>query len=438
MAEFGLETGFKLIPAIILAAILILFIVVGILSRVKSVEDYWVAGRGIGPIANGAAVASNWMSAASFLGMAGVVYLQGYGFLSYVIGWTGGYTVLSLLMASQIRRYGKFTATDFVGDRYYSQVARTVAAIVTILIAFTYSVAQYKGIGMVFEWVFGLSYNGSVILGAGVVIAYVMIAGMLGVSRNQVVPYVIARFYTTPNERDARWSVAWGLFFIGLLYWSSPVYASFARVLQEGAMPSSDVADVIVVSSASMAGLPEWFVGFLAAGAIAAAFSTTSGLLTSGAAAFSHDLYFRVFKPSASHEERLWAGRIGTLILGILIIFVALNPPALIAQIVGAAFALAGNTFFPLMVIGIWWGRASKEGGIAGMLVGLGIWLFSVWGDYYAGIDWIQTWIPASASSLIAVPIVFIVVILVSMWTPPPPREVRALLREVHGSEAEA
>src|SRR5660397_189235 len=105
MAEFGLETGFKLIPAIILAAILILFIVVGILSRVKSVEDYWVAGRGIGPIANGAAVASNWMSAASFLGMAGVVYLQGYGFLSYVIGWTGGFTGLSLVIASKLRRY---------------------------------------------------------------------------------------------------------------------------------------------------------------------------------------------------------------------------------------------------------------------------------------------------------------------------------------------
>lgn len=514
MAEFGLETGFKLVPAIILATILILFIVVGLMSRVKSVDEYWVAGRGIGPIANGAAVASNWMSAASFLGMAGVVYLQGYGYMSYVVGWTGGYTVLSLLMASQIRRYGKFTATDFVGDRYYSQVARTIAAVVTILIAFTYSVAQYKGIGMVFEWIFGLSYNGSVVLGAGVVIIYVMIAGMLGVSRNQVVQYVIliiafllplffianqldyfavipqlgygsavweighaadasyydptyaapfatrsafnfiaitftmmmgtmglphvmARFYTTPNERDARWSVAWGLFFISLLYWSSPVYASFARVLQEGAMPASDVADVIVVSSASMAGLPEWFVGFLAAGAIAAAFSTTSGLLTSGAAAVSHDLYFRVFKPSASHEERLWAGRIGTVVLGILIIFVALNPPALIAQIVGAAFALAGNTFFPLMIIGIWWGRASKEGGVAGMLVGLGIWLFSVWGDYWADIGWVQSWIPASASSLIAVPIVFIVVIVVSLMTPPPPREIRALLREVHGGERE-
>jgi len=137
------------------------------------------------------AIASNWMSAASFLGMAAIMYGSGYHGLSYVVGWTGGYVLLLILMAGQIRRYGKFTAPDFIGDRYYSQGLRAFAAIVAILISFSYCVGQFGGIGLMFKWVLGVDYTWAVLIGATVVLAYTLISGMLGVTKNMQIQYII-------------------------------------------------------------------------------------------------------------------------------------------------------------------------------------------------------------------------------------------------------
>ena len=178
-------------PALILAATLLLFVLVGILTRVRNLEEYWVAGRRIGPVSSGMAIASNWMSAASFLGMAGLLYLQGYFGLAYVLGWCGGYVLLLVLMAAQIRNYGKFTAPDFIGDRYYSTTARFLAAIITLVISFVYAVGQYKGIGEMFKWIFGMDYKLSIITGTIVVLSYVLLSGMMGVVRNQQVQYIV-------------------------------------------------------------------------------------------------------------------------------------------------------------------------------------------------------------------------------------------------------
>ncbi len=186
-----LEGSFKVGPAIILIFILSLFILVGILFRAKDTTDYYAAGRGISRVGSGMAIASNWMSAASFLGMAALMYGTGYHGLSYVVGWTGGYVLLLILMAGQIRRYGKYTAADFIGDRYYSKTLRTIGAIIAIIISIAYAVGQFGGIGLMFKWVMGIDYMWAVIIGGSVVLAYTLISGMLGVTKNMQIQYVI-------------------------------------------------------------------------------------------------------------------------------------------------------------------------------------------------------------------------------------------------------
>lgn len=190
-ATTQLEGGFKVGPAIILITILCVFVLVGILFRAKDTADFYAAGRGISRVGSGMAIASNWMSAASFLGMAALMYGSGYHGLSYVVGWTGGYVLLLILMAGQIRKYGKYTAADFIGDRYYSQGLRAVGAIIAILISISYCVGQFGGIGLMFKWILGLDYAPAVIIGGTVVLAYTLISGMLGVTKNMQIQYVI-------------------------------------------------------------------------------------------------------------------------------------------------------------------------------------------------------------------------------------------------------
>ena len=186
-----LEGGFKVGPAIILITILILFVLVGIFFRAKDTTDFYAAGRSISRVGSGMAIASNWMSAASFLGMAALMYGSGYHGLAYVVGWTGGYVLLLILMAGQIRKYGKYTAADFIGDRYYSKGLRAVGAIIAILISISYCVGQFGGIGLMFKWVMGIDYGLAVIIGGTVVLTYTLISGMLGVTKNMQIQYII-------------------------------------------------------------------------------------------------------------------------------------------------------------------------------------------------------------------------------------------------------
>ncbi|MBM3420045.1 MAG: cation acetate symporter [Bacteroidetes bacterium] len=186
-----LEGGFKVGPAIILILILSLFILVGIVFRAKDTTDYYAAGRKISRVGSGMAIASNWMSAASFLGMAALMYDVGYHGLAYVVGWTGGYVLLLILMAGQIRRYGKYTAADFIGDRYYSSSLRTIGAVIAIVISIAYAVGQFGGIGLMFKWVLGINYLPAVLIGGSVVLAYTLISGMLGVTKNMQIQYII-------------------------------------------------------------------------------------------------------------------------------------------------------------------------------------------------------------------------------------------------------
>lgn len=502
---FQVEQGFKLLPAIIMVATLGIYLGVGFLSRVSTTSGYWVAGQGIGKYGNGAAIAADWMSAASFMGVAGLLYLKGWFGLGYIIGWTGGYVLLLVLLAAQLRRFGKYTIPEFLGDRFDCHSVRLLAASVTVLIAVTYATAQFKGIGLVCGWIFGTSYQESVFLAAGVTLAYMLVSGMAGVTRNQQIQYVILisaflvplwvlirkagapgflpqleygrilgelmeghvsasaggqlageelarasrvflpwgtggsiyhflalvftlmvgtaglphimiRFYTVKNEDIARKSVLWGLFFIGLLYWSSPVYSVMGKFWNP--LGGKEVADVIILSAPERAGLGPAFLGYLASGALAAGISTVAGLLVAGASAVAHDWYATVFRPGSPDAQRLFVARIFSAAICMVVIVAALNPPALIAQIVAMAFAIAGNTIFPACVLGVWYSKSNKYGALAGMVFGLAVTLIAMAGWVMKvpafGDDGL---LPATSSALIVCPLVFLINIVVSNLT---------------------
>lgn len=465
-----LEGEFKLGPAIILIVLLLTFILVGVFNRAKDTKTYWAAGRKISPVGAGMAIASNWMSAASFLGMAAIMYGSGYHGLSYVVGWTGGYVLLLILMAGQIRRYGKYTAADFIGDRYYSQGLRGVGAGLAIFISFSYCVGQFAGIGLMFKWILGIDYTYAVLIGASVVLAYTLISGMLGVTKNMQIqyviiiisfviplfiltykfgyfawfpqvgygevisdiisgiapgkgitamghdfailpspefampwdpatgqtafqwlaicfslmigtaglPHVIQRFYVVPKAKDARWSVVWGLFFICILYWSAPVYSAFGKILSSNPEVGKLAKDAIVVYTTQLGDLYPLVVGFLAAGAVSAAFSTVSGLLVAGASAFSHDLYYNIINPKASEKTQMLMARLGTILMAAGVAIIALLNLGLIAQLVAVAFSLAGCTIFPLFLLGIWWSGSNRAGAWAGVIVGSSVALIAL------------------------------------------------------------
>jgi cation/acetate symporter len=251
-------------------------------------------------------------------------------------------------------------------------------------------------------------------------------------------PHVLSRFYNVPNIRDARWSVVWGLFFIALIYWSAPAYAVFARLMdaRSGMVLSPaaarNMADIIVLKSAVMGGVPIWMVGILAAGATCAAFFTSAGLLISGAASFSHDIYYRIINPRASENNKMMVAKGAMLVLAVAATLSAMTPPGMIAEITATAFALAGNTIFPAFLLGIWWSRANGYGVIAGMLTGIVI-TFSepLFGRV---IPVVATIFPITSSALCGAPLVILLMITVSLLTPPPPAEMRRFLaREVHG-----
>jgi len=492
---------------LVVLCVLLTFILVGLRQKSRESFEYGFGGRYTGRIGGGAAIASNWMSAASLMGLAGLIYLNGYQALAYVIGWTGGYVLLLVLLAGQLRRFGKFTAPDFVGERYGSPTARLFAAVISIAISVIYCVAQFKGIGLIFSFMLGVDYRHGVLIGALAVVSYLVLSGALGVPRNQQLlyfvisvsfivplmwlarrlgyfwilpqfgygealadlasrfridlaapfahgtpfswcalcftlmvgtaglPHVLSRFYTVPNIRDARWSVVWGLFFIALIYWSAPAYAVFGRLLeaQQGQLqPVRAMADIVVLKTAVMAGLPGWLVGVLAAGALSAAFFTVAGLLMTGAASISYDIFYSLINPRASESARMQVAKGGTLALALLVLLVALDPPGLIAEITAVAFALAGNTIFPLFLLGIWWGRANRQGAIAGMLTGV---LCTFAEPLFGGLfPQVAAWFPLTSSALCGAPLVVCVMIAVSLLTAAPPEEMgRFLEQEVHG-----
>jgi cation/acetate symporter len=518
-------------------------------SRVKETTGFYVAGQGIPTVANGAAVAADWMSAASFISMAGLIAFLGSDGSIYLMGWTGGYVLLALLIAPYLRKWGKFTVPEFVGDRY-SETVRTIAAIAAIIISFTYVVGQMRGGGIVFSRFLGLDITGGVIVAAMIIFAYAVLGGMKGITWTQVsqytvliiaylipavavaqqatgipipqvsfgqildelnamsvqmglsqfteafsarpqidvflvtmslmigtagLPHVIVRFYTTKTVRGARYSAFWALFFIALLYTTAPAVGAFTKlnVLQSvngvavDALPAwvnnwaatglitfgenvttigsvsnnpasgADLIvnnDILVLASPEIAGLPAPIVGLVAAGGMAAAMSTAAGLLLVISSSFSHDLYFRRVKKDSTDSQRLLAGRIAMGLAVLIAVYAGINPPAFVAQVVAFAFGLAAASFFPVIVLGIFWKRCNATGAAAGMVSGMVftaaymIYTLPVFGtSAHAHIFDIS---PEAIGTIGAI-VNFIVTIVVSKMTAPPPEEISEMVENI-------
>ncbi len=527
------------------------YLYIGWRSRVKDSKGFFVADQGVPAVANGAATAADWMSAASFMGMAGLISSLGYDGSIYLMGWTGGYVLLALLLAPYLRKFGKYTVPDFVGDRYYSKVARLVAVVAAIFVSLTYVAGQMRGVGIVFSRFLEVDVERGVIIGMVIVAFFAILGGMKGITWTQVaqytvlivaylipavaiawqltgnpipqlaftfgdvvdklnqvqvdlgfdaytqpfasksmldvlfitialmvgtagLPHVIVRFYTVPNVRAARYSAGWALLFIALLYTSAPAIASFARYNLIGTLHNQPIAevqqldwvqkwqttklltledkngngtiewtptentsdvkidpDIIVLSTPEVAKLAPWVVALVAAGGLAAALSTASGLLLVISSSIAHDVYYKLINPEASEGQRVMVGRIMVGLAILIAGYFGINPPGFVAQVVAFAFGLAAASFFPVILLGIFDKRTNREGAIAGMVSGLLFTTVYILGVKFYGMSPWFFGVSAEGIGTVGMLINLVVTLVVSRLTPPPPPEIQALVENL-------
>ena len=556
-----------------------IYIGIAIWSRASSTKEFYVAGGGVSPWANGMATAADWMSAASFIGMAGIISFAGYDGAVYLMGWTGGYVLLALLLAPYLRKFGKFTVPDFIGDRYYSDTARIVAVICALLVSFTYVAGQMRGVGIVFSRFLEVDINTGVIIGMLIVLFYAVLGGMKGITYTQVaqycvlifafmvpaifisiqmtgnpvpqlgfggeladgsgtylldkldglstelgfaeytegskslidvfaitlalmvgtagLPHVIVRFFTVKRVKDARKSAGIALLLIAVLYTTAPAVAVFARtnmIETVSNQPYSDVPqwfkkwettelivfsdknldgkiqylsgdaffkdedgkfdfdrpnsntknelyvdnDIMVLANPEIANLPNWVIALVAAGGLAAALSTAAGLLLVISSSVSHDVIKKVYNPNISEKGELIAARISAVGAVCVAGYFGINPPDFVAAVVALAFGLAAASFFPAIVLGIFYKRMNKEGAVAGMVVGIGIMLYYIVKYKFGWLDDAvpnksEWWFGISPEGFGAVAMVinFIVSITVMKFTKAPPEDVQEIVENI-------
>ena len=542
---------------LIVALTFVLYLYIGWRSRVRDSAGFYVAGQGVPAIANGAATAADWMSAASFISMAGLISFLGYDGSIYLMGWTGGYVLLALLLAPYLRKFGKYTVPDFVGDRYYSNAARLVAVIAALFVSLTYVAGQMRGVGIVFSRFLQVDISTGVIIGMVIVAFFSVLGGMKGITWTQVaqyciliiaflipagaiaflltgnpipqlaftfsdivpklnqvqvdlgfqeytkpfanksmldvlfitialmvgtagLPHVIVRFYTVPDVRAARFSAGWALLFIALLYTSAPALATFARYNLINTLHNQPIEqvrqldwvnkwektklltfedknkdgrveltpnkatseitidpDIIVLSTPEVAKLAPWVIALVAAGGLAAALSTASGLLLVISSAVAHDIYYRIIRPDASESQRVFVGRVMVGLAVALAGYFGINPPGFVAQVVAFAFGLAASSFFPIILLGIFDKRTNREGAIAGMITGLAFTLFYIIGVKFGGMQpWFFGVSPEGIGTLGMI-INFIITLVVSRLTPPPPPEIQEMVEDLRTPSGE-
>ncbi len=617
-----------------------LYLAIAWLSRVRDTRGFYVAGRGVPSVANGMATAADWMSAASFISMAGLISFLGFAGGQYLMGWTGGYVLLALLLAPYLRKFGHFTVPDFVGDRYDSTAARLVAVVCAVFVSFTYVAGQMRGVGIVFSRFLEVDINTGVVIGMAIVFIYATLGGMKGITWTQVaqywvlitaflipaiaisirltghplpqigmgstltgsneylldklsainqdlgfaahtsafswsdpegkawinpkllnyfcvtlalmagtagLPHVIVRFYTVKSVRAARWSAFWALFFISILYLTAPATAVFARyymidslsgkrgmvqvaedvetlyergehriVTPEGAFDlvrhpqtgrvyatelprwfrswektglivwlddgdgrvryardatneifhtktleersalllehqkwldgadgqdmrsqarSGPDQDIMVLATPEMAELSNWIIALVAAGGLAAALSTASGLLLVISSSVAHDLYARLINPEASEAKRLLVGRtvigLAVVIAGILGIY----PPGFVSEVVAFAFGLAASSFFPAIVLGIFSKRVGTVPAVAGMVAGITFTAVYIVGVRYGG--WSHWFLGISPQGIGAAGMLlnFAVTLGLSRVFPPPGKSIQEMIDSVREPE---
>lgn len=533
-----------------------LYIGIAIWTRAGSTKEFYVAGGGVSPLANGMATAADWMSAASFISMAGIISFSGYDGSVYLMGWTGGYVLLALLLAPYLRKFGKFTVPDFVGDRYYSNKARVVAVICALFISFTYVAGQMRGVGIVFSRYLEVDINTGVIIGMCIVFFYSVLGGMKGITYTQVaqycvlifaymvpaifvsmqltgnpipqlglggtvadgthlldkldevltdlgfaaytsgrkgmvdmfaitlalmvgtagLPHVIVRFFTVPRVKDARLSAGYALVFIAILYTTAPAVAAFGIYNAIDTVAEKPVdqlpewvgnwqktnlivvedkngdgivqyladkeaneltidKDIMVLANPEIAQLPNWVVGLVASGAMAAALSTAAGLLLVISTSISRDL-FRTFRPEMSEKKELRIARIAAGGAVVLAGYFGVNPPGFVAEVVAFAFGLAAASFFPVIIMGIFSTKINKEGAISGMVLGLVFTLaYIIYFKFLSPeMNNAENWwfgISPEGIGSVGMLINFVACYVVSKFTPAPPQHVQDMIQEI-------
>jgi cation/acetate symporter len=538
-----------------------LYIGIAIWSRASSTNEFYIAGGGVSPLANGMATAADWMSAASFISMAGIISFAGYDGAVYLMGWTGGYVLLALLLAPYLRKFGKFTVPDFIGDRYYSNTARLVAIACALLVSFTYVAGQMRGVGIVFSRFLEVDINTGVIIGMLIVLFYAVLGGMKGITYTQVaqycvlifafmvpaifisiqmtgnpipqlgfggeladgsgtylldkldglstelgfaeytegsksmidvfaitlalmvgtagLPHVIVRFFTVKRVKDARKSAGIALLLIVILYSTAPAVAVFARtnmietvsnqpyaqvpdwfkkwettglitftdknadgLIQYVADPQHNELvidnDIMVLANPEIANLPNWVIALVAAGGLAAALSTAAGLLLVISSSISHDLIKKIIKPTISEKGELIAARLSAVGAVCIAGYFGIHPPGFVAAVVALAFGLAAASFFPAIILGVFYKRMNKEGAIAGMVVGITTMLLYMmkyklgWFDEVLP-DKSEWWFGISPEGFgtVAMLLNFIVSISIMKLTKAPPEEVQELVERI-------
>lgn len=613
-----------------------MYAVIGIMSRTSDVSEYYVAGRSVPAFFNGMATGADWMSAASFIGLAGTLYLSGHQGLAYVIGWTGGFVLVALLLAPYLRRFGEYTIPDFLGARYGGNAIRLVAVAAAILASFVYVVAQIYGVGVITSRFVSLQFEIGVFVGLAGILVCSFLGGMRAVTWTQVaqyviliiayitpvailsynvtgnpvpqlvygkvlqevgrleerlfdtpaeievrrlyreradlyaqkimqlphslshereqlsqrinemknsdaqmkdivtlekqrrdmphdpeqakarwesamfsavdrskppihhaesfpgddaeqqliqrinflalifcltvgtaaLPHVLTRYYTTPTVSQARDSVFWSLLFILLLYITAPAYAVFAKyevlshlveipiaklpgwvaawakvglvsiedINGDGILQIAELSmnpDVIVLATPEIAGMPYVVSGLVAAGGLAAALSTADGLLLTITTALSHDVYYRIVRPDASTQLRLVISKSLLLVVAVLAATVAAQKPGTILSMVAWAFSIAGSAFFPALVLGIFWNRATRVGALSGMLVGSLLSIYYILRVEFDSIPWLGIsgfnmlpWfhVQSTSAGLFGVLAGFLTIVVVSLFTKPDPQ----------------
>lgn len=546
-----------------------LYIGIAIWARAGSTKEFYVAGGGVPPLANGMATAADWMSAASFISMAGIISFAGYDGGVYLMGWTGGYVLLAMCLAPYLRKFGKFTVPDFIGDRYYSRTARLVAIFCAIFICFTYIAGQMRGVGVVFSRFLEVEIETGVYIGMVIVFFYAVLGGMKGITYTQVaqycvlvfaylvpaifismmmtghflpqtgfgatliggegayvldkldgissqlgfsqytegsksmidvfaitgalmvgtagLPHVIVRFFTVPRVKDTRISAAWTLVFIAIVYTTAPAVAAFARVNMVDTINGKDGSgteyaqaptwiknwertglitfndkngdgkmfytsgsiddpnsanevdvdrDIMVLANPEIANLPAWVIALVAAGGIAAALSTTAGLLLVISTSVSHDLLKRTLKPNISDKQELLAARLAAMVAIVISAYFGINPPGFVASVVAFAFGLAAASFFPAIIMGIFSKAMNREGAIAGMVTGIGftagyiIYFKFVSPELNSTEHWFLG-ISPEGIGLVGMIINFAVAAIVLKFTKPTPLEIQQLVEGI-------
>ncbi len=556
---------------IITGASFALYIYIAWATRAKSTGDFYAAEQAVPAYMNGMATGADWMSAASFISMAGLISFMGRDGSFYLMGWTGGYVLLAMLFGPYLRKYGKFTIPQFMADRFYSNTIRVVSLVCAIFISFTYVAGQMRGVGVVFSRFMGLSIDLGVVVGMALVFFYATLGGMKGITYTQVaqycvlivaylipaifislqftgnpiaqlglgstitpegaailndpatqgkylldvldgiqkdlgfanytsgvrpridvwfitmslmigtagLPHILIRFFTVPKMRDARSSAGYALICIALLYTTAPAIAAFARTnfiksvhnvayadapswfknwektklvawkdkngdgkmqIAKGAWDDAKTTnevkidqDIMVLANPEIAKLPNWVVGLVGAGGLAAALSTAAGLLLVISAAISHDLMKGIITPDMSEKaELMWARFAAGGAVCIAGLF-GIYPPGFVAQVVAFAFGLAAASFFPCILMGVFNKKMNKEGAMAGMIVG--IVFVAAYITYFKYINpainnkdgW---WLGISPEGIgtVGAMLNFITMYVVSKFTKEPPQEIQDLV----------